>query len=104
MARLVWHVEAVSDLDAVAEFIARDSTAQASSFVARIVAAAERLRDHPTLGRGVPELQDASCRELIFQNYRIVYRIHDDRVTILGIIHGAMDMQRQVRDRSWDIT
>ena len=67
MARLVWHVEAVSDLDVVAEFIARDSTAQASSFVARIVAAAERLRDHPNLGRGVPELQDASCRELIFQ-------------------------------------
>ncbi len=104
MAEVTWHVEAANDLAAAAEFIARDSPIAASLFAARIVAAAERLGEHPRLGRIVPEIGNDSYRELVFQNYRIVYIVADAGVVIIGIIHAAMDMERQVRDREWDIT
>ncbi len=70
----------------------------------RIVAAAERLRDFPLSGREVPEIGDETYREVIFQNYRIVYRPLKDRVIVIGVIHAAMDMMQQARAREWDVT
>lgn len=104
MAEVNWHVEAASDLAAAAKFIARDSPIAAALFTGRIVAAVERLGEHPRMGRVVPEIGDDSYRELVFQNYRIVYRLLTTGVVIIGVIHAAMDMERQVGDREWDIT
>jgi len=53
MAEVNWHVEAASDLAAAAEF------------TGRIVAAVERLGEHPKMGRVVPEIGDDSYRELL---------------------------------------
>ena len=49
----------------------------------------------PQCGRIVPELDDPGFREVIYGNYRIVYRIigaHDD-IEILAVVHGARDMK-----------
>ena len=70
----------------------------------RVVAVVEHLRDHPELGRVVPEIADASYRELIFQNYRIVYRFVADQIVVLAVVDGAMDMERQIEERDWDVT
>jgi toxin ParE1/3/4 len=43
----------------------------------------------PLGGRVVPELRRPDIRELFVYSYRIVYRIHNDAVTILTIYHGA---------------
>jgi plasmid stabilization system protein ParE len=44
------------------------------------------------MGRRVPEFHgDDSMREVIFQNYRIVYRIVASDVRILTVRHSAMD-------------
>ena len=56
------------------------------------------------MGRVVPEIGDASYREVLFQNYRIVYRYVADGVTVLAVVHGAMDMHRQIENREWDLT
>lgn len=65
---------------------------------------AEHLRSHPEFGRVVPEIGQNSYREIIFQNYRIVYRLLDERVVIVGVVHAAMDLERQIEKRSWDLT
>lgn len=52
----------------------------------------------------MPEIGDPRYRELIFQNYRIVYLTQSDWVTIVGVIHAAMDMERQAEQRDWDLT
>jgi plasmid stabilization system protein ParE len=54
-----------------------------------LVAAVERLQDHPRSGRVVPELGDESIRELVHGNYRIVYRLEDAVVEIATVFHGA---------------
>ena len=69
--------------------IARDSTHYANLVVERIVAAVERLADHPRFGRVVPELGDESIREIVHGNYRVVYRLQQDVVEIATVFHGA---------------
>jgi plasmid stabilization system protein ParE len=104
VVRLTWHLEAEGDLEAIAGFISRQSPLFAGLFVERIVAAAEHLERHPSMARIVPELRHHQYREVIFQNYRIVYRIIDNNIVIVGVIHAAMDLSRQGKNRGWDVT
>ena len=41
----------------------------------------------------VPEFDDPSTRELLVRSYRMIYRVESDRVFVLGLIHGARDLQ-----------
>ena len=38
-----------------------------------------------------------AIRELLFQNYRVIYRFHADLVEILAIVHGARDLSQMLR-------
>jgi plasmid stabilization system protein ParE len=90
MARnVVWTEPAWDDLEAAAQYIARDSAYYAAAFVQEVKAAAESLCDLAERGQIVPEFRDASIRELLVRPYRLVYRLRPHDVTILAIIHGA---------------
>ncbi len=56
--KIVWTEPAVEDLRELHAYIARDSEMYAGGFGERITLAAERLIDHPKLGRVVPETND----------------------------------------------
>ena len=43
----------------------------------------------PESGRIVPEYNLRNIREIINQNYRIVYRVKSEIVEIVTIVHGA---------------
>jgi hypothetical protein len=47
------------------------------------------------MGRRVPEFDD--LRELIFENYRIVYSFEETVVTILAVYRSTMDVIGQLR-------
>jgi plasmid stabilization system protein ParE len=68
--------------------VARDDPAAADRFVTRIVEAIETLCDHPHLGRPG---RVAGTRELVIADtpYIVPYRVVDDGVEILAVIHGA---------------
>jgi toxin ParE1/3/4 len=86
--KIVWTEPAVRDLRELHAYIARDSEMYASGFVERIVLAAERLVDYPKVGRVVPETNDEDVREILYQKYRVIYRIKEDNIEILSGIHG----------------
>ncbi len=90
--RLIWTEPAWLDLEQSADYIARDSPSYAESFVQRIRSAAESLRNLPRLGRVVPELGDEITRELLVDNYRLIYEIRADTLYILRFVHGARDL------------
>ncbi len=48
----------------------------------------ERGPDNPFLGRQVPEINNKTIRELLFRNYRIVYKIKSDSIEILTVFEG----------------
>ena len=90
--KILWTEPAVEDLRNLHGYIAKDSDVYASSFVQRIILAVDRLSDFPRLGRMVPEAEQETIRELLYQNYRIIYRIKSDLVEILSVIHGRRDL------------
>lgn len=75
MTSIRWSPHAVDDLEAVRDFIARDSGHYAKLVVQRIVAAIDLLATSPQVGRVVPELRNRDVRELIVGAYRVVYRL-----------------------------
>jgi toxin ParE1/3/4 len=89
VTRVLWAPQAIRDVEAIRAHVARDSAQYADLVAERIVAAVERLQEHPRSGRVVPELGDESIREIIHGNYRIVYRLRHDVVEIATVFHGA---------------
>ncbi|MBI5574292.1 MAG: type II toxin-antitoxin system RelE/ParE family toxin [Elusimicrobia bacterium] len=95
MARkVVWSYEATADLEALAEYIARDSTFYAASFVQEIIDASHSLNKFCERGHILPELSNPDICELFIREYRLIYSIEESRVIILGLIHGKRDLKR----------
>ena len=98
MARkVIWAYAAEEDLEAAASYIHRDSPVYAASFIDKALEAGRSLDEFAERGRMVPELGDSSIREIFVYSYRLVYRIEDDLISILALIHGRRDFQK-----AWD--
>jgi len=89
MVRIIWSPDAADDLESICEYIAEDSDYYARVFAHGVIKAIERLIIFPESGRVVPEYDQKDIREIIFQNYRIVYRVKSDTIEIVAITHGA---------------
>lgn len=83
-----WSPEALEDVDAIATYIARDSSFYAAAVVQTILDAARTLEKFPFRGRVVPEIALDAIRERYVYSYRLIYRIRDNKVTIAAVIHG----------------
>ena len=79
-------------VDSIAEFISRDSRHFAVLFATNVFSRAARLADFPESGRVVPETHDETVREILFGNYRIIYRVRGREVLVLIIADGRRDM------------
>ena len=89
MTPVIWAPQAIEDVEAIRTYVARDSAHYADLLVQRIVAAVGRLETFPRSGRVVPEVGDESLREVVYENYRIVYRVKPSAVEIITVFHGA---------------
>ena len=87
--RLEWSPEALEDIESIATYIERDSAWYAKAVVAKIVETAETIADFPELGRIVPEIADAAIRERLIYNYRLIYRVENERIVVAAVIHGS---------------
>jgi toxin ParE1/3/4 len=92
--RVVWASSAKSALDEVLEYISRDSHDAAVRVLARTLDRAASLAAFAERGRVVPEIGDPRLRELLVYAYRLLYRVHDDRVVIVAFLHGARDFAK----------
>ncbi|HEX7330268.1 MAG TPA: type II toxin-antitoxin system RelE/ParE family toxin [Pyrinomonadaceae bacterium] len=86
--RVEWSPRAVEDLEAIAQYIALDSTAYSSAVVKTILQTTRKFSQFPFSGRVVPEFGDESIREWFAYSYRIIYRIDESIITIAAIVHG----------------
>lgn len=81
--RVVWSPRALADVEAIASYVAADST-----FYANTVSLTRSLETFPHASRKVPEFDDENIRELFAYSYRIIYRVEPDHVTVAAVIHG----------------
>lgn len=96
--QIKWSPEAVEDLESIADYIARDSAHYARAVVAEVLAAARAASEFPRAARVVPEIGDERIRERFVYSYRVVYRIAEEAVLIIAIIHGKR-MMGDISDR-----
>ena len=89
MARLRWTPQALEDIEAICAYIERDSNYYARIFASQIIEKASTLESFPKVGRIVPEINREDIREIVHGNYRIIYRLINDKVQILTIYHSA---------------
>jgi hypothetical protein len=50
--------------------------------------AVERISLFPTSGRIVPETDRSDIREVVLNNYRIVYHLQEQQITILSVFES----------------
>jgi plasmid stabilization system protein ParE len=92
---IAWSEPALGDLAANHTTLARASEPYASRVVDRLMAAVERARPVPRLGRVVQEVGDERIRELLFQTFRIIYQADQKQIVILSVLHGGRAAERR---------
>ncbi len=84
-----WTRTAQGHLDAIYDHIARDSPHYAKRMVDRLTRRSRQISLFPRSGRLVPEHEDEWLREVIEGPFRMIYRIHQDRIDVLAVVHAA---------------
>ncbi len=104
MGKIKWTEKAMNNLQAIHDYIARDSKIYAARFIKSLIYATLKLEKMPCCGRIVPELKEYGFREVIFRNYRIVYRVIEgyNDVEILAVVHCARDFKTAF-SQEWEL-
>jgi toxin ParE1/3/4 len=72
---IVWTNQALYKLNKFVDYIAHDDLVTAEKWALKLI-------EQPESGRIVPEYNEPNLRELIFGNYRVIYRIRKDESMI----------------------
>ena len=83
-----WLAKALANLTDEADYIAKESPANAKAFFVHVFASVEQLKEHPHMGRAG---RVAGTRELVITHhpYIVPYRIKNGCVEILRVFHTA---------------
>ena len=79
------------DLESIGDYIAEDNPSQAVSFVAELRAQCAKIAKAPQAYRSRPDLADG-LRSCAHGNYVIFFTATKARMTIVRVLHGAMDV------------
>jgi toxin ParE1/3/4 len=83
---------AEAELEAIADYIARDNPRRALSFVRELRERCLNLADMPLAFPLVPRYEDRGVRHRVHGNYQIFYRVVGkpvERIDVLHILHSA---------------
>jgi toxin ParE1/3/4 len=73
--KLIWSPAARDDLHDIVVFIARDNAHRSRSFGYKLISETDRLQESPEVGWHCSEYRHDCIREIVFRQYRIVYRV-----------------------------
>jgi len=86
--KIIWSPLAVHRAAEIADYIAQDKPSAAVRWINEVFTKVEQLKSSPQIGRVVPEISGNQFRELLYGNYRIIYRVELKQISILTIRHG----------------
>jgi toxin ParE1/3/4 len=88
MAEIIWSQPALSDLEAIADYIALENPAAASELVKCIFRHVAQLADHPESGSRPQEFKRSRYRQIVEPPCRVFYRYDGHRVYILHVMRS----------------
>jgi plasmid stabilization system protein ParE len=83
--------EAERDLESIGDWIAHDNPEAAANFVSELLAACLGLAEFPERFPLVRRYERQGIRHRVHGNYLIFYRVESEKVTVVHVLHGAMD-------------
>ncbi|MGE4497724.1 MAG: type II toxin-antitoxin system RelE/ParE family toxin [Deferribacterales bacterium] len=87
---ILWSPNALKRASEIIDYISEDSPENAALWFDKLKEKIENLHVFPSMGRKLPEIDSDNVRELVFDNYGIVYEIKSSTVHILTIRHFRM--------------
>lgn len=94
--KVVWTLRAKYRLQQILEYIAEDQPVNAERWVNKLIDRGDSLQELPERGRMVPEYYDPEIREILEGAYRIIYRLHGQRVDILTVRHSSQLLPAEI--------
>ena len=85
---IVWSPLVVDRVSEIAAYIAQDKPSAAEQWVKTVFSKVEHLKSSPAISRIVPEIENSQFKEIIYGNYRIIYRIELEQISVLTVRHG----------------
>lgn len=99
--RIQWSPLSVERISEIADYIAQDSPVAAEKWVHSIFDRVKQIKDFSRSGHVVPELNRKDIREIIFANYRIIYRVETRIVSILTVRHSRQILPDEDIEHAW---
>jgi len=95
MVEIRWTLEAEKWLHDIHSYIAQENKEAANKVVRGIFDKAQILKELPEIGYKYRSELEGDIRILLYGHYRIAYLIiNEKRIDILGVFHGALDIDR----------
>jgi plasmid stabilization system protein ParE len=85
--------EAETDLENIASYVAEQSPRSALTLIRGLREKCESLADAPRAYPLVPRYEHAGIRRRPFGSYLIFYRVSDDAIEVIHVLHGARDYE-----------
>lgn len=86
--KIIWSPLAIEKMAEIGRYIAQDNPTAAEKWIQTIFEKVAQLEFIPEGGRVVPEIGRNDFRELLYRNYRIIYKLSEGLVSILTVRHG----------------
>jgi len=86
--RVRWSLLALRRVSGIVVYISHDRPEAARLWAEGVFDAVDQLRFFPGQGRVVPELGRPSIRELIYGEYRVIYKVRASAIAVLTVRHG----------------
>ncbi len=96
--RVHWTNTAINHLLSIYDYISKDSRLYALRMVDRLTHRTEQIASFPMSGRMVPEYEAEDIREVIEKQYRIIYRIKQNQLDVLAVVHGSQLLSNRLSE------
>ena len=93
--KIIFSPLSLIDLEKIVTYYFELNKNTAKKYYRNIINSTKKLKSFPKIGRIVPECEDLyydKYRELIYENYRIIYKIDLKEIKIVRILDGRMDI------------
>lgn len=94
---IVWSPQSLKDIEEIANYIAQEAPERARLFIDKLIISVDRLKEYPLSGQVAPE--SPIYRHLIFQTYRIIYRISVNIIQIVTVLAPGIDSTKRLKKK-----
>lgn len=82
--QITWSPLALERLEEIVSYLSAENPQAAETWLDNVFSSVERLEEFPMSGRVMPEIGISRIREIILDNYRIIYS-NRERIEILTV-------------------